>query len=72
LRDGWRGLHGWSVYLKRFSREGPGRRFLYWGPWKIGQERLQIWASLTIGVPLRLRVTWNEAHIQGMMNGGGP
>jgi hypothetical protein len=46
--------------LKRLSVEGLWGGFLYWGPWKICKERLQIWASLSIGAPFFMRQTWNQ------------
>ena len=37
--------------LKRLSAEGLWEGLLYWGPWKICQERLLIRASLSIVAP---------------------
>jgi len=38
--------------LKRLSAEGLWGGLLYWGCWKICQERLWIQASISIGAPL--------------------
>jgi len=38
--------------LKRLAAEDFEGGLLYWGPWKIRYERLQIRASLSTGAPL--------------------
>jgi hypothetical protein len=38
--------------LKRLSEEGLWGALLYWGPWKICEERLWIQASLSIRGPI--------------------
>ena len=56
--------------LKRLSAEGLWGGLLYWGPWKICQERLRIRASLSIRASLCSRGTWNQegACIRGTLN----
>jgi hypothetical protein len=57
--------------LKRLSAEGLWGGLLYWGPWKICLERLQIRESLSIVAPLCPRGNWNQeggALILGTLN----
>ena len=56
--------------LKRLSAEGLYGGLIYWGPWKICEERLRNRASLSIGAPLRPRGTWNQEGgcIPGTLN----
>jgi len=39
--------------LKRLSAEGLWGGLLYWEPWNIFYERLQIQASLSVGAPFK-------------------
>ena len=42
--------------LKRLRGEDLERGLLYWEPWKVCKERLQIGASLSIGAPFKAEV----------------
>ena len=44
--------------LKRLCGGGLEVELLHWEPWKICSDSLWIWASLSIGAHIVLRVTW--------------